>query len=152
MLVTNNPTLVSIAERNMDGIVPLFYNMRKAAAEEISVSSLFKGLLLAYNGGNIGTPSNNITKIWNSGKMNNENDKAMIKGMMPEGSESVIDETSMFSPGDVFVIGDAVPIPLKIHVALAEERPQSRTIAFWDRWKNAGTVDVTDATTNYITG
>ena len=71
------------------------------------------------------------------GKMNNENDKAMIKGMMPEGSESVIDETSMFSPGDVFVIGDAVPIPLRIHVALAEERPQSRTIAFWDRWKNA---------------
>ena len=86
------------------------------------------------------------------GKMNNENDKAMIKGMMPEGSESVIDETSMFSPGDVFVIGDAVPIPLKIHVALAEERPQSRTIAFWDRWKNAGAIDVTDATTKYITG
>ena len=86
------------------------------------------------------------------GKMNNENDKAMIKGMMPEGSESVIDETSMFSPGDVFVIGDAVPIPLKIHVALAEERPQSRTIAFWDRWKNAGTIDITDATTKYITG
>ena len=78
--------------------------------------------------------------------------EAMIKGMMPEGSESVIDETSMFSPGDVFVIGDAVPIPLKIHVALAEERPQSRTIAFWDRWKNAGAIDVTDATTKYITG
>ena len=86
------------------------------------------------------------------GKMNNENDKSMIKGMMPEGSESVIEETSMFSPGDVFVIGDAVPIPLKIHVALAEERPQSRTIAFWDRWKNAGKIDVTEATTKYITG
>ena len=50
------------------------------------------------------------------------------------------------------MIGDAVPIPLKIHVALAEERPQSRTIAFWDRWKNAGTIDITDATTKYITG
>ena len=85
-------------------------------------------------------------------KKNNENDKAMIKGMMPEGSEGVIDETSMMSPGAVLVIGDAVPIPLKIHVALAEERPQSRTIAFWDRWKNAGTIDVTDATTKYITG
>ena len=41
---------------------------------------------------------------------------------------------------------------IKIHVALAEERPQSRTIAFWDRWKNAGTIDITDATTKYITG
>ena len=68
------------------------------------------------------------------GKMNNENDKAMIKGMMPDGSESVIDETAMFQPGDVFVIGDAVPIPMKIHVELAQERPQSRTIAFWDSW------------------
>ena len=27
--------------------------------------------------------------------------------MMPDGSESVIDETAMFQPGDVFVIGDA---------------------------------------------
>lgn len=35
---------------------------------------------------------------------------------------------------------------------IAEERPQSRTIAFWDRWKNAGAIDVTDATTKYITG
>lgn len=86
------------------------------------------------------------------GKMNNENDKAMIKGMMPDGSESVIDETSMFSPGDVFVIGDAVPIPMKIHVKLAQERPQSRTIAFWDRWSNARFLDVENATTKYITG
>lgn len=44
---------------------------------------------------------------------------------MPDGSENVIDETAMFQPGDVFVIGDAVPIPMKIHVELAQERPQS---------------------------
>lgn len=86
------------------------------------------------------------------GKMNNENDKTMIKGMMPDGSESVIDETSMFSPGDVLVIGDAVPIPLKIHVELAEERPQSRTIPFWDRWKSGQVIDVKSATKKYITG
>jgi hypothetical protein len=86
------------------------------------------------------------------GKMNNENDKAMIKGMMPDGSETVIDETAMFSPGDVLVIGDAVPIPLKIHVDLAKERPLSRTIPFWDMWKKGGFVDVTDATYQYITG
>lgn len=86
------------------------------------------------------------------GKMNNENDKSMIKGMMPDGSENVIEETPMFSPGDVFVIGDAVPIPLKIHVELACERPQSRTIQFWDRWDCGTFIDVTNATTKYITG
>lgn len=68
-------------------------------------------------------------------KLNNENDKTMIKGMMPEGSSNVIEQTTMFSPGDALVIGDACPIPLKIHVELAKERPQSRTIDFWDEWK-----------------
>jgi len=59
----------------------------------------------------------------------------MIKGMLPDGNESIIDSTTMFSPGDVIVIGDAAPIPLKIHVDLAKERPGSKTIDFWDRWK-----------------
>ena len=68
-------------------------------------------------------------------KLNNENDKTLIKGMMSEGSSAVIEQTTMFVPGDVLVIGDAAPIALKIHVDLAEERPASRTIDFWDEWK-----------------
>lgn len=68
-------------------------------------------------------------------KLNNENDKTMIKGMMPAGSSEIIEETTMFSPGDCLAIGDACPIPLKIHVDLAKERPQSKTIQFWDEWE-----------------
>ncbi len=68
-------------------------------------------------------------------KLNNENDKTMIKSMMADGSSGVIDTVTMFSPGDCLVIGDACEIPLKIHVELAKERPQSRTIRFWDEWK-----------------
>lgn len=67
-------------------------------------------------------------------KLNNENDKSMIKGMMPAGSADVIETTTMFSPGDCLVVGDACPIPLKIHVELAKERPQSKTIDFWTEW------------------
>lgn len=67
-------------------------------------------------------------------KLNNENDKSMIRGMMPAGSADVIEAVTMFSPGDCLVVGDACPIPLKIHVDLAKERPQSRTIQFWDEW------------------
>ncbi len=51
-------------------------------------------------------------------KLNNENDKSMIKGMMPAGSADVIETTTMFSPGDCLVVGDACPIPLKIHVEI----------------------------------
>ena len=68
-------------------------------------------------------------------KLNNENDKSMIKGMMPAGSADVIETTTMFSPGDCLVVGDACPIPLKIHVELAKERPQSNTIDFWSEWQ-----------------
>lgn len=67
-------------------------------------------------------------------KLNNENDKSMIKGVMPAGSSDVIETTTMFSSGDCLVIGDACPIPLKIHVELAKERPQSKTIDFWTEW------------------
>ncbi len=68
-------------------------------------------------------------------KLNNENDKTMIKGMMAGGSSGVIDGVTMFSPGDCLVVGDACPIPLKIHVDLAKERPQSKTIDFWTEWQ-----------------
>ncbi len=84
-------------------------------------------------------------------KLNNENDKSMIKGMMPAGSADVIETTTMFSPGDCLVVGDACPIPLKIHVELAKERPQSKTIPFWDEWsKERESVDYAACLEEYL--
>lgn len=75
-------------------------------------------------------------------KLNNENDKSMIKGMLPDGDASVVDSTTTFRPGEVLIVGDAVPIPLKIQVSLAKERPESRTIDFWDEWKCGNNIDL----------
>ena len=84
-------------------------------------------------------------------KLNNENDKSMIKGMMPAGSADVIEATTMFSPGDCLVVGDACPIPLKIHVELAKERPQSKTIDFWTEWgKEHDSVDYAACLEEYL--
>lgn len=84
-------------------------------------------------------------------KLNNENDKSMIKGMMPAGSSDVIETTTMFSPGDCLVVGDACPIPLKIHVELAKERPQSKTIDFWSEWqKERESVDYAACLEEYL--
>ena len=84
-------------------------------------------------------------------KLNNENDKSMIKGMMPAGSADVIETTTMFSPGDCLVVGDACPIPLKIHVELANERPQSKTIDFWTEWgKERESVDYAARLEEYL--
>lgn len=83
-------------------------------------------------------------------KLNNENDKSMLKGMLPDGNESIIDTTAMFSPGDVLVIGDASPIPMKIHVELAKERPQSRTIEFWDEWSGTYESNIRETMKKYM--
>ena len=83
-------------------------------------------------------------------KLNNENDKTMMKGVIPDGSESVIDSTITFHPGEVLIIGDAVPIPLKIQVTLAKERPESRTIDFWDEWAEGTLIELDDGINKYM--
>ena len=71
-LVVKDRLLTKIAKRNMKGIVPLAYNLKKAKAEKLSTDSMYQGMAHAYTGGNIGPISNNITKVWNSGEIGEE--------------------------------------------------------------------------------
>ena len=64
-LVVADPLFVSIAERNMNGVVPLYYNMRKAQPTKLNPENIYAGLNAAFVGGNIGVYSNDISKIWN---------------------------------------------------------------------------------------
>ncbi len=65
-LVIADNTIIAAAERNAKGIVPMYYEMRKAAASPITPEAIYEGMIHAYTGGNIGQISNDITKIWNS--------------------------------------------------------------------------------------
>lgn len=71
-LVVKDKLLTKIAKRNMVDIVPLAYNLKKAQAEQLSSDSMYQGMVHAYTGGNIGPISNNITKVWNSGDIGEE--------------------------------------------------------------------------------
>ncbi len=64
-LVVADRDFVKIAERNMIGIVPLYYNMRKAEPTRLNSQTLYAGLIKAFTTGNIGIYSNDISKIWN---------------------------------------------------------------------------------------
>ena len=75
ILISNNKILIRSAERNMQGRVPLYYIMKKAKVEIVTPDSLWRGLTLAFTGGNIGEISNSITKIWNSGEITPEKEK-----------------------------------------------------------------------------
>ena len=72
LLVIKDRLLTKIAKRNMQSIVPLAYNLKKAKAENLSTESMYQGMVHAYTGGNIGPISNNITKVWNSGEIGGE--------------------------------------------------------------------------------
>lgn len=70
-IVISDSLFVKIAERNMknDNIVPLYYEMGTADPEILSNESIHNGLLTSYKGSNIGECSNNISKVWNSNKI-----------------------------------------------------------------------------------
>lgn len=66
LLVVADETIIKVAERNMEGIVPLYYDMKKAEATILTTERFYEGMTAAWTGGNIGAISNDITKIWNS--------------------------------------------------------------------------------------
>lgn len=68
LLVCADKTLIQVAERNMQDIVPLYYDMRTAPAHQLSNEAIYEGMKNAYTSGSIGPTSNMITKIWNSEK------------------------------------------------------------------------------------
>ncbi|TCN25503.1 hypothetical protein [Mesobacillus foraminis] len=65
-------TLLDVAERNMqnDNILPLYYEMEKAKAVSIDDNNIYYSLKAAFDtNGAIGEVSNNITRVWNSEKV-----------------------------------------------------------------------------------
>lgn len=76
--VVAEDVIVNSAERNNAGIVPLYYEMGKAAAIQINSSAIYENLIFVYVNANIGVISNNISKIWNKDEVN-EKDLNTIK-------------------------------------------------------------------------
>lgn len=87
-LVTCDEKLIEIVERNCNGILPLYYDMGKAEAEQITTQNIISSLKSAFKYGNIGVYSNKITNIWNSEDFD---DRAMnlIKLLTAENNYSI---------------------------------------------------------------
>ena len=92
-LVVQDDVLIDVAKRNMQGIVPLYYDMKKAKSELITSENLYTGLSLAYTGGNIGVYSNDISKIKNSSTLINSKDSGealkCIKWLCLENNQTI---------------------------------------------------------------
>lgn len=78
-LVVRDRTLTAVAKRNMQGIVPLSYDLKKARGGVIDADRLYEGVSMAYTGGSIGPISNAISKVKNAhgGKLTEEQIKVI---------------------------------------------------------------------------
>lgn len=93
VFVVNDPVFVEVAERNMNGIVPLYYEMAVASNQEITKDNIYDGLIKAFKA-NIGELSNRITKLFNS-----ENpDMDVIKWLCMENNFSIDYAKTLFMP------------------------------------------------------
>jgi len=89
LLIVADKTIVEVAERNMQDIVPLYYDMKKAESVILDNEQFYAGMLMAWSGGNIGTISNDITKIWNVGKEVGEEEILAVKLLCMENNFTI---------------------------------------------------------------
>ena len=72
LLIIKDRLLTKIAKRNMEEIVPLAYDLKKAQGGILTSETMYQGMTRAYTGGNIGPISNNISKIFNLDEVGQE--------------------------------------------------------------------------------
>lgn len=67
-LVHNNKVIIDCAKsfQKKYEMIPNYYDMPKANPEMLTDDTLYNGIVMAYHHGNIGTPSNEITKIFDT--------------------------------------------------------------------------------------
>lgn len=67
-LVHNNQVIIDCAKsfQKKYMMIPNYYDMPKADSAILNNDSLYQGIVMAYHHGNIGTPSNEITKVFDT--------------------------------------------------------------------------------------
>ncbi|MCM3110016.1 hypothetical protein [Lederbergia lenta] len=92
-LVIQDEPFVRIAERNMEDIVPLYYEMGTSDDELITDKRIYDSLLLAFKA-NIGEVSNNITKVLN----NEDIDLRVVKWLTAENNYIIDYAKTLYMP------------------------------------------------------
>lgn len=97
LLILSQKKIIEIAKRCMQGVNPLYYEMKKAKAEILTPKSMYNGLKLAFVGGNIGIISNDITKIWNQPQITEDELKA-VRWLCMETNFTIDYAKTLFKP------------------------------------------------------
>lgn len=67
-------------------------------------------------------------------RLTNGDDQSVIRRLLPDSLGSFGELLPILDTGEALVVGDASLLPTRIRVSEPELKPNSQTVAFWDRW------------------
>lgn len=67
-------------------------------------------------------------------RLTNGDDQSVIKRLMPDSLGSFGDLLPVLDIGEALVVGDASLLPTRVRISEPKMKPDSQTVAFWDRW------------------
>lgn len=73
-------------------------------------------------------------------RMSNERDQRFVRDALPEGAGALVATLPALRAGEAVVVGEAVPVPIRLQLADLEEarRPRSETALFSGAWRQDG--------------
>lgn len=82
-------------------------------------------------------------------RLANKTDQAVVRQLLPESLEGLMEVLPTLDVGEAVVVGDATLLPTRIKMAKPKHEPRSATIPFWTRWATPKTkVDLVAAVEN----
>lgn len=73
---------------------------------------------------------NNVVAL----RLTNSDDQTVVKKLMPESLNALLEMLPILDIGEALVVGDAVLLPSRILINAPMEKPMSATIDFWTEW------------------
>lgn len=82
-------------------------------------------------------------------RLANKTDQAVVRQLLPESLEGLMEVLPTLDVGEAVVVGDATLLPTRIKMSKPKHEPRSATIPFWTRWaKPKAEVDLVAAVEN----
>lgn len=69
-------------------------------------------------------------------RLTNGDDQGVVRRLLPDSLGGFGDLLPILDTGEALVVGDASLLPSRIRVAKPEQKPNSGTVEFWERWSS----------------
>ena len=76
-------------------------------------------------------------------RLTNGDDQSVIRRLLPDSLGSFGDLLPVLDVGEALVVGDASLLPTRVRISEPAMKPDSQTVAFWDRWNESAPVSDT---------